>query len=146
VIIKVIFLVSINNGKNIMKIKVYKMLKSKRGITTLLQEELIKLIIVVLLAAMLLWFVYASAKGEISQSVTKSREIAIWMDTAYNTEFDSDVLLYFPYQDGISIKEDSVEVKIGNAPAGKISRIIPTEYKKVVSEKEVAGTLEIEVV
>lgn len=129
-----------------MKIKVYKMLKSKRGITTLLQEELIKLIIVVLLAAMLLWFVYASAKGEISQSVTKSREIAIWMDTAYNTEFDSDVLLYFPYQDGISIKEDSVEVKIGNAPAGKISRIIPTEYKKVVSEKEVAGTLEIEVV
>ncbi|MBU2497116.1 MAG: hypothetical protein KJ767_03600 [Nanoarchaeota archaeon] len=122
------------------------MLKSKRGITTLLQEELIKLIIVVLLAAMLLWFVYASAKGEISQSVTKSREIAIWMDTAYNTEFDSDVLLYFPYQDGISIKEDSVEVKIGNAPAGKISRIIPTEYKKVVSEKEVAGTLEIEVV
>ena len=119
------------------------MLKNKKGITTLLQEELIKLIIVVFLATILLWFIYASANGEISQTITKSREAAIWMDAAYNSEFDSQVLIYFPK--GILIEKNKIEARISNKAAHSY-RTIPSEYKRIVSQNEVAGNLEVEVV
>lgn len=71
-------------------------MKNKRGITELLQENLLKLIMVALITGLLILFIYYATSGEVSQAMSASREYVLWTDVAHNTDDFASTKLNLP--------------------------------------------------
>ncbi|OYT41285.1 hypothetical protein B6U80_01655 [Candidatus Pacearchaeota archaeon ex4484_26] len=106
-------------------------MKNKRGATELPQEELVKLIIVALIAALILYFIYSSATGEVSKLISRSKEYALWLDAAFNSDDFTKVNLSFPKEANLEvvIHEGGLEVKDRNKVVGQIYRLFENQDK-----------------
>jgi len=69
------------------------LLKDKKGMMELMQNEIIKLIIVAIVGIALLYFIYSSISGEASILLSKSREDALWIDAAMNSPKNAETSL-----------------------------------------------------
>ena len=69
---------------------------NKRGITELVQSELIKLVIVAMIAGLLVFFINTSTSGEETRLNLKSKEYALWIDTVLNSDENAKISLELP--------------------------------------------------
>ena len=105
----------------------------KRGITELVQQEVVKLIIVALIAAILVYFIASSTNGELSKLILKSRENALWLDAGFNADKNSETTIDFTSDSGeyeISI-DTEIAIKKKSEILGQSYRLFKNSGKEL---------------
>ena len=119
---------------------------NKRGITELVQSELIKLVIVAMIAGLLVFSINTSTSGETTQLNLKAKEYALWVDAALNSDDNAKISLELPKNvENFEITVgDKLEIKKKNLATGISYRIIQNLNKNYVG-KNLERILEINV-
>ncbi|HIH17478.1 MAG TPA: hypothetical protein HA282_05605 [Nanoarchaeota archaeon] len=128
------------------------LMKDKRGVMGLLYNEIIKLIIVAIIGASLLYFIYSSLHGEKLQLNLASKSQALWLDAAFNSDPDAAVAFNLNkalvegenFDIVVNEKEKKLEIKKSKLLSATSYKIVLNENKEI-TKKSTENTLEINV-